>query len=156
MHDGFNRIVWGDVNGNFREQWDGETYGSNNDSRSQARIGHFVKNTTASAQTISVCYYHSGRDGNNCGGIAMNAANVYNRCDSFREQRCTNATFPANKTSFFVLKSAQSHMSDWNGDYWRLWMGYYNDTWGEAKMKPKGLEWDYLKFYKWLRNTYTP
>ncbi|GEM_PF-1093407 len=156
LHNAVDRIVWGDANGNYKYQKGPINWYNYDNDRTQVRLIHFVKNTTKSAQQVKVCYWMSGRNGNNGGGIAINKNNIYQRGDHFRSSFCHTATFPASKTSVFALKSGVAHHSDWNGDYGRLWIGYYNNTWSPATLKSKGLQWDYESFYKYMNNTWKP
>jgi subtilisin-like proprotein convertase family protein len=155
IHTYTQQIVWGDGGGNFFIQKGGINYANNVSDKTQGVLVTFIKNTTAKEISHSVCLWYSSRGSyGNHGGHALNSQSAskyswYNGGNT-RGQTCHTMSFPPNKTSVLVQKSGCYQYTTWNGTYNRNLNGYYNDTWGPAKM-PKGLEWDYDVFYKWMK-----
>ncbi len=145
------KFVYGDQGGNIMFQRGGINYANNSSDKSQGLLVAFIKNTTGAAIKYSVCMWYSSRGSSGAhGGIAVNSNNVWYHGGNARGQTCQTVSFPANKTSTLVNKSGCYYYTNWNGQYNRNLNGYYNNTWLPSKM-PKGLEWDYDMYYKWMQ-----
>ena len=150
LHRSTQSIVWGDDRGNIHFQRGGENYSSTSD-HSQMVLAAFIKNTTGSIIKHTVYFYYTSRGTNtNHGGISINKENTFTQGGNVAEQKSYEVSFPANKTSVLLIKSGQYQYDGWYGYWNRVMVGWYNDTWGVDKM-PKGLEWDYEKYWQWMK-----
>ncbi len=153
LHQAVDRIVWGDKDGNFKWQIGGDNRGNDNGNRSALYLTTFIKNTSASNQKHQVCWYMTGYpwDGS-YGSLAINGSNVYSRADGFSGGYCRDVTFPAKKSSIISVKAGQVYWTSDSGAWGRVQIGFYNNCWRGSTMKSKSLEWDYLRFYKWMKS----
>ncbi len=149
LHITSPEIVWGDKYGNIRRQRGGVNYGNGSEDRSSGYLVAFVKNTTASNIVHKVCFYYSGYNGNYT-GIAINKSNVWSTTSNTHGGACANMTIPANKSSVVVLKSGSRYYTNWNGQYTRMMIGFYSNTWN----LPTGIKWDYEAYNNWIANKY--
>ena len=149
LHNVAPNIIWGDKEGNVRRQRGGPNYGNGSSDRSSGYLVAFIKNTTAKAIVHKVCFYYSGYNGNYT-GLAINKSNVWQSTSNVSGATCQNMTIPANKSSVVVLKSGSRYYTNWNGQYTRMMIGFYNDTW----KLPVGIEWDYEAYHNWTANNY--
>jgi subtilisin-like proprotein convertase family protein len=149
LHRCCNEIRWGDANGNIYQMRGGDTYADQNDEDTQQVLVAFVKNTTADPIQHTVHYrYTSNNDAGNHAGLGINTSNAWNTTSNAYGPNSTALTFPADQSSTVVLKVGSWRWTQWNGEWTRSIVQYYNNSWD----LPEGLEWDYERYYQYVAN----